>query len=209
LLPACATGALFPCARPHHQQNSWARTSGSRPLKGVVFDLLERAVARDHGEDAWDDLLEKAGLVGAYTTLGSYPDDDLGRIVSHAAMAFGIPAEEVIRWFGREALPMLAVSYPEFFTPHATTRSFLLTLNDIIHPEVRKVYLGADVPWFDMSETAGGDLVMGYESHRRLCSFAEGLIQGAAAHYGEPVVIDQPTCMLHGDPVCTIVVHLG
>jgi hypothetical protein len=182
---------------------------GSGPLKGVVFDLLEQAVVRDHGEDAWDDLLGKAGLVGAYTTLGSYPDDHLGRLVTHAAVAFGMPAEDVIRWFGREALPLLAASYPEFFTPHATTRSFLLTLNDIIHPEVRKVYPGADVPWFEIGETADGDLVMGYNSHRRLCSFAEGLIQGAAAHYAELVRIDQPTCMLRGDPACSLVVHLG
>jgi heme-NO-binding protein len=189
--------------------SSRTRAGGSRPLKGVVFDLLEQAIVRDHGEDAWDDLLEKAGLVGAYTTLGSYPDDHLSRLVTHAAEAFQMPAQDVIRWFGREALPMLAASYPEFFTPHATTRAFLLTLNDIIHPEVRKVYPGADVPWFEMGETADGDLVMGYGSHRRLCSFAEGLIQGAAAHYAEPVTIQQPICMLRGDPACSLVVHLG
>ena len=188
---------------------NWTRTAGSRPLKGVVFDLLEQAIVRDHGEDAWDDLLEKAGLVGAYTTLGSYPDDHLGRLVAHAAEAFQMPAEDVIRWFGREALPMLAASYPEFFTPHATTRAFLMTLNDIIHPEVRKVYPGADVPWFDIDASESSALVMGYRSHRRLCSFAEGLIQGAAAHYAEPVTIQQPICMLRGDPACSLVVHLG
>ena len=182
---------------------------GSGPLKGVVLDLHEQAVVRDHGEDAWDDLLGTAGLVGAYTTLGSYPDDHLGRLVTHAAIAFGMPAEDVIRWFGREALPLLAASYPEFFTPHTSTRAFLMTLNDIIHPEVRKVYPGADVPWFDMGEAADGAVVMGYTSRRRLCAFAEGLIEGAAAYYAEPVRIEQPTCMLVGDDACSLVVHLA
>jgi hypothetical protein len=178
-------------------------------MKGVVFDLLEQVIVRDHGEDTWDDLLAAADLGGAYTSLGSYPDDDLTRLVAQASIALGLPAQDIIRWFGREALPLLASAYPEFFTPHTTTRAFLLTLNDIIHPEVRKVYPGADVPEFAMNEGPTGEIVMGYDSKRHLCAFAEGLIQGAAAHYGEPVVIEQPVCMLAGDPACSLVVRLG
>ncbi len=178
-------------------------------MKGIVFDLLEHVVVREHGDDAWDDLLEGAGLVGAYTSLGSYPDDDLRRLVEQATTRLNLSTQDVVRWFGREALPALAASYPAFFPGHPDTRSFLLTLNDIIHPEVRKLYPGADVPEFAFSETPDGDLVMGYDSHRRMCAFAEGLIQGAAAHFGEPVTIDQPTCMLRGDPSCDLVIHLG
>jgi hypothetical protein len=177
-------------------------------VKGVVFDLLEQVITRDYGEDAWDALLSAAALDGAYTSLGSYPDDDLFRLVAQASTTLQIPARDVIRWFGREALPLLATAYPEFFSPHTTTRTFIRTLNDIIHPEVRKVYPGADVPWFDMSEQPSGELVMGYTSKRRLCAFAEGLIQGAAAHYGENVDIEQPACMLRGDPACSLVVRL-
>ena len=178
-------------------------------MKGVVFDLLEQAVVQEHGEDTWDDLLHRSGLVGAYTSLGNYPDEDLGRLVAQASTALRVPDQDVIRWFGRKALPLLAASYPEFFTPHTTTRSFLFTLNDIIHPEVRKVYPGADVPWFAFSEDAAGRIVMGYDSQRRLCSFAEGLIHGAADHYAETAAIEQPTCMLRGDATCTLVVDVA
>jgi len=178
-------------------------------MKGVVFDLFEQAVVRAHGEDAWDDLLADAGLLGAYTSLGSYPDAHLGRLVDRASGALGMDAQDTTRWFGREALSLMAAAYPEFFTPHTSTHAFLMTLNDIIHPEVRKVYPGADVPWFDMGEAPDGALVMGYASRRRLCAFAEGLIQGAAAHYAESVRIEQPICMLRGDDACSLVVHLG
>ena len=34
---------------------------------------------------------------------------------------------------------MFAKRYPEFFEPHETTLEFLLTLNEMIHPEVRKL----------------------------------------------------------------------
>jgi hypothetical protein len=177
-------------------------------MKGIVFTLLEQAVVDQHGDDVWDDLLDGAGLVGAYTSLGDYPDDDLRHLVDHAASKLGLTQQDVIRWFGRSALPRLADSYPHFFD-HRETRSFLYTLNDIIHPEVRKLYPGADVPWFDFSERPTGELVMGYASARRLCAFAEGLIEGAAAHFGEPVEINQPTCMLRDDPACEIVIRLG
>jgi hypothetical protein len=177
-------------------------------LKGVVFNLLEGVTTEAYGEDAWDDLLAGADLDGAYTSLGSYPDDQFSRLIAAASSAQGRPPEHVIRWFGRSAIPRLAEAYPEFFSPHRTTRAFLGTLNEIIHPEVRKIYPGANVPDFGMVETETG-LTMSYDSHRRLCSFAEGLIEGAADHYRERVSIVQPRCMHNGDDTCELEVSFG
>ncbi len=108
-------------------------------MKGIYFNLLEAVVTRDRGEVTWDALLEAAGLDGAYTSLGSYPDDDLMKLVAAASSILGIPAEEVLRWVGREALPLEAERFPSFFSGHASAQSFILTLNDFVHPEVRKL----------------------------------------------------------------------
>lgn len=171
-----------------------------------MFNLLENVVTREHGEDTWDDLLDDAGLAGAYTSLGSYPDADLLALVAAASARLEVPPDDAVRWFGREALPLLAQSYPAFFTPHTSARPFLLTLNDVIHPEVRKLYPGADVPVFDFTVSPADELVIGYASGRQLCSLAEGFIEAAAAHYGEIATIHQPACMKHGAPKCQIVV---
>jgi hypothetical protein len=172
-------------------------------MKGVIFNLLEQLVARDFGEDTWDALLGASGLDGVYTSLGSYPDEDLVKLVSAASDALAMPAGDVVRWFGRNALPLLAERYPQLFEPHDSTRSFVLTLNEIIHPEVRKLSPGAGVPEFDF-DARDGLLVMGYRSPRKLCSFAEGLLLGAADHYGERLTIEQPSCMLRGDDRCVL-----
>jgi hypothetical protein len=172
-------------------------------VKGVVFNLLERLVARDFGEDTWDGLLGASGLSGVYTSLGSYPDEDFGKLVGAAADTLAMPADDVVLWFGRSALPLFAGHYPQLFEPHDSTRSFVLTLNDIIHPEVRKLYPGAEVPEFDF-EVREGVLVMGYRSPRKLCSFAEGLLLGAADHYGERLTIEQPFCLKRGDDQCEL-----
>jgi hypothetical protein len=177
-------------------------------VKGIVFNLLEEVVRGDLGERAWDDLLESAGDDGIYTSLGNYPDGRLIALVMAASRALNQKPDQIVRWFARKSLPLLAGKYPHFFAPHRSTRPFLLTLNDIIHPEVRKLYPGADVPEFDFETSDPQVLVMGYRSARKLCSFAEGLIEGAAAHYGEIASIHQSQCMHRGDPKCVLHVSL-
>ena len=121
-------------------------------MKGVVFNLLEDAVCEHHGDDAWDDLLDAAELSGVYTSLGSYSDVEMGKLVEAASRALNMPSQEVLRWFGREAMPRLAKRYPAFFEAHQSVRPFILSLNSIIHPEVHKLYPGAHCPavraWF-------------------------------------------------------------
>jgi hypothetical protein len=99
---------------------------------------------------------------------------------------------------------MLARSYPDFFTPHTSAKAFVASLNDIIHPEVRKLHPGADVPDFETEDRGAEGLVLGYASPRRLCAFAEGLVEGAAAFYGEVVTISQTACMHRGDARCLL-----
>lgn len=174
-------------------------------MKGIVFNLLQEAVTCEHGEDTWDSLLDAAGLDGVYTALGTYPDGDVALLLKVAAETLGTTPDAVLRWFGRSALPILAQAYPKFFEEHASTYPFVMSLNDIIHPEVRKLYPGADVPTFDFEPRADGSLAIGYLSGRKLCSFAEGLIEGAAAHFGEVVTITQSQCMLRGDGRCILI----
>ena len=178
-------------------------------MKGIVFNLLQEAVSAEYGEETWDTLLDKAELDGVYTALGTYPDEQAFKLVGVASAALNVPPEAVLRWFGKSAIPLLAKSYPDFFDTHADTRSFLLTLNDIIHPEVRKLYPGADVPTFEFDEARNGSLGIGYRSARKMCSFAEGLIDGAAVHYAESVSIAQSECMNRGDERCMIVCTFG
>jgi hypothetical protein len=171
-------------------------------MKGIVFNLLEQVVSRHHSEDVWDDLLDAAGLDGAYTSLGSYSDDELERLLVASSAKLGLPRAAVLRWFGQAAMPVLAETYPDFFKPHASVRPFILSINDVIHVEVRKLYSGAECPYFRLGETADGALTMGYQSSRNMCALAQGFVEGAATHYGEIVVFEHAQCTDHGDARC-------
>lgn len=171
-------------------------------MKGIVFNILEQVVVSNYGESTWDDLLDAAGSDGVYTSLGTYPDDQMMSLVQAAADALGMPPAAVVRWFGRQAMPHFAERYPDFFTAHSSTRSFVLALNTIIHPEVRKLYTGANCPNFDFEDAPDGTLLIGYQSPRKLCALAHGFIEGVADHYSEVAEVEHLKCMHHGDERC-------
>jgi hypothetical protein len=172
-------------------------------MKGIVFNLLEQAIAREHGDAVWDQLLDSVGLTGAYTSLGNYPDEEIEALAGEAARTLGISRSEVLRWFGRAAMPILAETYPAFFTPHVSARPFVMGVNDIIHAEVRKLYAGAECPHFNIRQDENGAVLMDYRSTRKLCALAQGFIEGAAAHYGETVDFQHASCVEQGHGHCS------
>lgn len=174
-------------------------------MKGIVFNLLEKVVTDAHGEAAWETLLDQTRLKGAYTSLGNYPDEELYQLVGAASTLLKQPAADIVRWFGRSCIPHFARLYPDFFRPHQSAREFVLTLNDIIHPEVLKLYPGAEVPRFEFETRGPNTVSIGYQSHRKLCAFAEGLVEGTADHYEESVRVEQSECALRGGPRCVLV----
>ena len=178
-------------------------------MKGIIFNVLEKIVGEQYGEATWDKLIESAGVSGAYTALGSYPDEELFALVGAASKALSLTPDEIVRWFGTNAIAHLAKAYPHFFTPHKDTRSFVLTLNDIIHPEVRKLYPGASVPDFSYHPLGDGRLGVEYSSPKKLCSLAEGLTLGAAKYFGQSATVEQPRCMKRGDSSCMMVWSFG
>lgn len=178
-------------------------------MKGIIFNLLEDVVSTHLGEDAWDAILESAAVEGAFTSLGNYPDEEFARLIGAVSERTGRNCREALKWYGQSAMPFMTQRYPEFFTQHSGMRSFLLSLNDVIHAEVRKLYPGAEVPAFEFETPAGAaahdTLIIHYRSKRRLCQLAEGFIAGAALHFREQVVVTQPNCMLDGAAACQLV----
>lgn len=178
-------------------------------MKGIIFNLVEDIVTQESGADAWDDLLDEAGLEGAYTAVGSYDDQQLFAIVDAAGASAGLPPDDVMRHVGRQSLRMLAGRFPEFFELHSSVRTLLPTLNSVIHPEVRKLYPGAQTPHFEISNAPDGAILMDYHSERAMCAMAEGLTLGAGDHFGEILSITQTQCKKRGAPHCTLRIVVG
>jgi len=172
-------------------------------MKGVVFNLLEEAVGRAFGPDTWDALIDASGVQGVYTSLGNYPDEEIEALVAAAMAALSMDRNQVLRWFGQTAIPVLAELYPAFFSGSPDARTFVEGVNHIIHAEVRKLYPGAACPHFHMHLDASGDLIMDYLSARNMCALAQGFVEGAAIWYGQEVEFRHLQCTQRGHSQCT------
>jgi len=86
-----------------------------------------------------------------------------------------------LRWFGQQAIPLLFERYPAFFSSQSSTRPFVLSVNRIIHPEVRKIYPDANVPAFEFRHAPDGGLMMGYLSPGDYVPWLRDLSRGGHA----------------------------
>jgi predicted hydrocarbon binding protein len=50
------------------------------------------------------------------------------------------------------------------------------------------------------------EVVVVYQSGRRLCPVAKGIIRGIGAHYDDPLAVSEESCMHEGADVCELVV---
>ena len=172
-------------------------------MKGVLMNVVEEAVSQEWGEDMWDDLLADAEVEGAYTALGNYSDDELMDLAEAASGRLSVPVEDVVRVLGRLSFAPLSNRYPAFAAAAGSLREFLPMVNDMIHPEVLKLYPGASVPRFALRDDGEANQ-HDYESVRDMCVLAEGLVLGAADQFGESVTVYQSACKNRGDVRCTI-----
>lgn len=176
-------------------------------MKGMIFNQLENMVRSQLGDGAWDALLDQTELKtkeGYFVGPRSYPDADLFALVAAASRVTGKPVDELITAFGRYLFAGLATAYPSFIKPGMTAKTFLMTVDRVIHIEVHKLHPDATLPSVRYEDPGDGQLVLLYSSPRKLCDLAVGLVDGVATYFGESVTQTHPRCMKRGDEVCRL-----
>jgi predicted hydrocarbon binding protein len=179
-------------------------------MKGIVFNLLNDLVEQEFGIDVWDDMIDVTApeSQAIYTSVEVYPDEELLAYVSTLAQRTGVGAGDVLRAFGKYMLARFALIHPEFFQGH-TAKSFLKSVHDVIHVEVRKLHPDVVLPDFEYESPANNQLVMKYHSPRALCHLAEGLIGGTGEHFGVDIALDHSACMHDGADQCVLSLTFG
>lgn len=99
----------------------------------------------------------------------------------------GIAVPVLVKTFGQHLFGKFVVGYPTFFTGVTSGFDFLRSIERHIHVEVKKLYPDAELPAFEYESPSADRLIMTYRSSRGLADFAEGLMIGCFAHFGEKV----------------------
>ena len=164
-------------------------------MKGIVFKELIEMMESVVGEETTERVLEKANLNsgGAYTTVGTYDHSEILNIVTELSRETGTDAGILVNAFGKHLVCVFKKVHPDFFGKSGTF-SFLKTVHDIIHVEVKKLYPDAELPTIKYTEIDAENLVVHYSSTRPFAALAEGLIQGVIEHYQENIHIETVDC---------------
>jgi hypothetical protein len=173
-------------------------------MKGIVFNLLEEFISTEWGDERYEATVSGVTLETkqVFVGPGTYPDADLFKLVANATRLAGLEPSQFLHDFGRYCFPALAGKFPRFVRDHTHLKSFLMTLDSVIHIEVRKIFRDATPPALTFEDLGPGRLVLRYVSERRLCALMTGLMDGAAAYYGEPITYTQRACMKEGATSC-------
>ncbi len=178
-------------------------------MKGVIFNILEEMVVEQCGMLAWNNILNSQQLEGIYTSGESYPDNELFALVSEISHQTQIPPEALVSAFGEFLFTQLADRYPIFIENNPDLKSFLKSVDSVIHMEVRKLFTDPSLPRFECQDNSDGSLLMRYHSPRKLCTLAEGLIRGSAKTYNTPIEIEHSVCCHKGAPYCDLVIRFA
>lgn len=177
-------------------------------MKGVVFDILRDMVEEQFGLAGWNAVLEKAGSDGLYLSTQTYPDAELLGLVAAASEVTGKPADELVFAFGDFMVNEFYKRFPDFFDNASGLIDFLVTIDRIVHVEVRKLYPDAALPHFTYDNQHRDEVTMNYRSPRKLCRLAEGLIAGSARHFAEQYQLKHDPCMHQGADCCSLHITL-
>ena len=173
-------------------------------MKGIIFNLFEDFVTENFGLEVWGDVLETANPQSGKVFIApkTYPDEDFLSLVSATVQIKDIDLSITVKSFGKFAFDKLANRYKEFLTPHKSAKEFLLSMNSVIHVEIKKLFEGSEPPEFTYEDTAENKLTMHYSSKRKLCVLMEGFLEGVADYYGIRINYNQRRCMHKGDKEC-------
>lgn len=172
-------------------------------MKGIILTVLSDLVQEKYGLRTWDELIQKVNPKsgGSYTAAQSYDDIEVFQLIDEISKKINKSVPNVIRSFGEYMLLKMSKRYPDMFTGK-DIKEFLLSIDQVIHREVLKLYPDAQLPKFKYEDQKGQSLVMLYFSKRKLCTLAEGLISGAAIYYQVELVIKHSKCIHKGDDHC-------
>ncbi|MEM8895380.1 MAG: heme NO-binding domain-containing protein, partial [Bacteroidota bacterium] len=145
-------------------------------MKGIVFTELLEMVEDTFGDEVLDKVIESSDLPnnGSYSAVGTYDHAELVRIVVSLSSEVNVEIPDLLKTYGRHIFKVFGRNYPQFFDGVDDAFSFLESIENHIHVEVRKLYPEAELPTFDSERINDKELRLTYYSTRKMGDFAHG-----------------------------------
>lgn len=172
-------------------------------MKGIIFTEFLELVENQFGLQVVDEIIEKAQPEsrGSYTTVGNYPHAEMVNMVIALHHSTNIPIKDLLKVFGKYLFNKLATMHPQIIENISDPFDLLQNIEETIHVEVKKLYTDARPPMFETLSRNDKELVIVYQSPRKLGDVAEGLIFGCGEYYNQSLNVVQTPLSDDGNKV--------
>lgn len=156
-------------------------------MKGVVFTEFIEFIENKFGFDVCDEMIEKSqtSTNGVFTQAGNYPFSDMFSLIKNLSQITQIAVPDLIQAYGEHLFGMLIKIYPKPVTIYDNSFDFIAHVEEVVHPEVKKLYPDSDLPTFETISKSDKTLKIKYISTKPLMDFAKGLMIACGKHYNE------------------------
>lgn len=178
-------------------------------MHGIIFNQLRQYILARLGPCGWLEVTEQAGVSSDSYRLGEiYPDEEMLVLVKTASARTGVPIPALLEDFGAFLAPALLRIYEPLIDPAWKILDILEHTESAIHTVVRlRDHLTAP-PILVSRRPSLNEVTIQYQSGRRLCYVAKGIIHGLAEHFHQRVSVDEQRCMHKGADQCFFSVKL-
>jgi predicted hydrocarbon binding protein len=178
-------------------------------MRGIVVTGLEDYICSKYGLSQWhtaiDVCLDKDQQV--ITAAEYYDDETVLKIITVLTEQLEVPVTDFITDFGKHLFKTLKNYYSFLLEDIDSFNTLLMSLDQVIHANVKKVHPDAQVPKFTIESHTKGWTVK-YESERKLCYLAIGLLHGAADFYDLKINLEHQKCMHNDSDHCLFEINL-
>lgn len=155
-------------------------------IHGSMFFLLNQFIVHNYGNDAWLNLLEKAGASETiHNVHKNYPAKEMFSILNAASELTHLTVNDLTEKFGEYLVPTLLGMYKQHINPEWKTFEMLENTELVMHKAVRKQENEASPPVLNISRVHDKLLMIDYYSKRKMACLAIGIIRGIAKYYNE------------------------
>jgi len=172
-------------------------------MYGLVNKAVEDLVCSKFGQDAWDEIKQKAGVdEELFISMDAYPDDITYNLVGAASEVLGLTPAQVLEAFGEYWVVHTAQEgYGDLLKLGGDSLpTFLQNLNTL-HSHVSVVFPHLKPPSFECTDVSDTSLRLHYHSSRAgLAPMVIGLVKGLGTMFATEVTISQTCSREEGAP---------
>ena len=177
-------------------------------MLGLVNSLFSEFVIDSYDLAVWQAILERTAFDsgGIYSAGEQYTDAETQGLVVALAEHKNIPVADVLVRFGSYLYPHLMATQAGAKTRALDFWQFIAQVPEVTHFKVRQSLPHAKPPSFTL-EGEPGKMTFMYQSERKLCFLAEGLIMAAAQARHVTIELNHKQCMHKGHTHCLIEIN--